>query len=90
MSLVVLIALGLAAGWLASRFVGVSRYGVVGDVTAGVAGAWTGGFLAARVLHGGLGGFDAPTLGVGLLGAVLLITAVRVLTGSVRAPLWPH
>ena len=42
-------AIGLVAGWLASRVTG-GGYGVVGDIVLGIVGAFLGGFIF-RALH---------------------------------------
>src|ERR1039457_5804715 len=48
-TIVIWIAIGLAAGWLASLVVG-GGYGVVGDIVLGIVGAFLGG-LGFRALH---------------------------------------
>ncbi len=82
MSIYILIILGLAAGWLASRFLGSSRPGMLADLLAGVVGASIAGFLAARLLPGGTAGFGVPGVAIALLGASVLIAAARVLAGA--------
>jgi uncharacterized membrane protein YeaQ/YmgE (transglycosylase-associated protein family) len=72
------ILIGLAAGWLAERIMGAGSYGVVGDLVVGVIGALLGGFLfrtAGIPMSGGLLG----SLAVATVGAVVLITGLRVL-----------
>ena len=72
------ILIGLAAGWLAGQIMGAGSYGVVGDLVVGVIGALLGGFLfgiAGIPMSGGLFG----SLVVATVGAVVLITGLRVL-----------
>jgi len=84
MSIVVLLILGCALGWLASRFAGSGAYGMLGDLVAGGAGASLGGFLAGRLALHDPTGFGLPGIALALLGAGLLIAATRLLSGSSR------
>ena len=76
-TIVIWIAIGLAAGWLASLVVG-GGYGVVGDIVLGIVGAFLGG-LIFRALHlrlpfRGL----ASTIFVAFVGAVVLLLLMRL------------
>jgi len=78
------IAIGLIAGWLASAVVG-GGFGVIGDIVVGVVGAFLGGVLF-RALHirspfGGLPG----TIFVASIGAVLLLVVLRLIRRGVRS-----
>jgi uncharacterized membrane protein YeaQ/YmgE (transglycosylase-associated protein family) len=71
------IAIGLVAGWLASRVAG-GGYGVVGDIVLGIVGAFLGGFIF-RALHlrmpfSGV----ASTIFVAFVGAVVLLLLMRL------------
>ena len=44
-NILVLLLIGLIAGWLAGQFVKGSGFGVVGDIIIGIVGAVLGGFL---------------------------------------------
>ena len=48
-TILIWMAIGLVAGWLASRVVG-GGYGVIGDIVLGIVGAFLGG-LIFRALH---------------------------------------
>ena len=48
-TILIWMAIGLVAGWLASLVVG-GGYGVVGDIVLGIVGAFLGGFIF-RALH---------------------------------------
>ena len=61
-SLVVIVAVGLIAGWLAGLIVRGSGYGIVGDLIIGVLGAFVGSWLLPR-----LGVF----LGTGIVAAII-------------------
>jgi uncharacterized membrane protein YeaQ/YmgE (transglycosylase-associated protein family) len=77
-TLLLWIAIGLVAGWLASAVVG-GGYGVIGDIVVGVVGAFLGGFLF-RALHiaspfHGLAG----TIFVAFIGAIVLLVVLRLI-----------
>ena len=65
---------GLLANWLVpGRFPG----GLVGAIVGGTAGAFLGGAVFSLVAERGVAGFDLVSLLIALLGAALLLTAVR-------------
>jgi len=79
-SIIVILFVGLVAGWLAGKIVRGTGFGIIGDILVGVAGA-----LVASLLFPKLG----IRLGTGLLseiiysaiGAILLLLVVRLLRG---------
>ena len=75
------IAVGLVAGWLASAVVG-GGMGVVGDIVVGIVGAFLGG-LIFRGLHIGtpLSGI-AGTIFVAFIGAIVLLLILRLIRRS--------
>jgi uncharacterized membrane protein YeaQ/YmgE (transglycosylase-associated protein family) len=77
-TLLLWIAVGLIAGWLASAVVG-GGYGVIGDIVVGVVGAFLGGFLF-RALHIGVPFHGlAGTIFVAFVGAIVLLVILRVI-----------
>jgi uncharacterized membrane protein YeaQ/YmgE (transglycosylase-associated protein family) len=78
------IVVGLIAGWLAGVVMKGGGYGILGDIILGIIGALVGGFLAGALFGVDIGGFNATTLIVAFLGAVLTIAIVRALPG--RSP----
>jgi uncharacterized membrane protein YeaQ/YmgE (transglycosylase-associated protein family) len=83
MDILTWLLVGLVAGVLASTLVG-SGFGLLGDIAVGIAGAFVGGW-AFRELHwqvpfAGLAG----VITVALVGAVLLLLAVRLIKGVSR------
>jgi uncharacterized membrane protein YeaQ/YmgE (transglycosylase-associated protein family) len=86
-SLLVILIVGLVAGWLAGHIVQGTGFGIVGDVVIGILGAYVGGWLLPQV------GFQ---LGAGIMaaivnatiGAVLFILVIGLVRGA-GGP-WPR
>jgi uncharacterized membrane protein YeaQ/YmgE (transglycosylase-associated protein family) len=80
-SLLVILFVGLVAGWLAGVLIRGSGFGLVGDVIIGWLGALIGHWLLPRLdIH--LGAGIVAMIVNALVGAVLLLLALRVLNGS--------
>jgi uncharacterized membrane protein YeaQ/YmgE (transglycosylase-associated protein family) len=79
-SLIVLVLVGLVAGFLASHFMAGHGFGLLGDIVVGVLGAFLGAFLAAKlgIVVSGLLGLVI----VAFIGAVILVMLLRLLTGG--------
>lgn len=79
-SLVILLLVGLVAGFLASHFMAGHGFGLLGDIVVGVLGAFLGVFLAAKlgIVVSGLTGLVI----VAFIGAVILVMLLRLVTGS--------
>jgi uncharacterized membrane protein YeaQ/YmgE (transglycosylase-associated protein family) len=75
------IALGLIAGWLASRFM-QGGYGLVGDIVLGVVGALVGAYMGGLILGRDLmvTGFNLESVVIAFVGAVALIAVSRLFT----------
>jgi len=81
-SLIVLVLVGLVAGFLASHVMAGHGFGLLGDIIVGVLGAFLGTFLAAKigiVVSGFLG-----MVMVAFVGAIILVMLLRLLTGGMR------
>jgi uncharacterized membrane protein YeaQ/YmgE (transglycosylase-associated protein family) len=64
-SLLIILAVGLIAGWLAGQIARGTGFGVIGDLIIGIAGAFIGSWLLPQLnIH----------LGVGLLAAIINAT----------------
>ncbi len=76
-SLVIILLVGLVAGWLASQLVRGIGFGIVGDIIVGVCGAFIGTWLfpqlGVRIGSGLVGAIVSATIG-----AVLLLVVLRV------------
>lgn len=69
LDLIYFLLIGLAAGWLAGKFLKGRNYGILGNLVVGVVGAILGGFLFRLV---GL-------LPIGLLGSLISATVGAIL-----------
>ncbi len=85
MSIIAWIALGLVAGFIASKVVNKHGSGVVGDIAVGVCGAFIGGFLFNLFGARGVTGFNAWSLVVAALGSVVMLAIYNALGGNNRA-----
>jgi len=74
---------GGLAGWIASVLVEGSGLGVIGDIVAGVAGAFLGGFIANQMNISIYGFWEV--LGMSIAGAVILLAVLRLFTRPRRA-----
>jgi uncharacterized membrane protein YeaQ/YmgE (transglycosylase-associated protein family) len=77
-TLLLWIAIGLIAGWLASAVVG-GGYGVIGDIVVGVVGAFLGGLLFRSLGVGAPFGGLAGTIFVAFIGAIVLLLLLRLI-----------
>lgn len=78
MDVVWFLLIGLAAGWLAGRFMGAGDHGLVGDLVVGVIGAQVGGVLF-RILGIAVGAGLLGSLVVATMGAVALLAGLRLM-----------
>ncbi len=80
MGLLLWILFGALVGWIASLVMKTdAEQGLLLDIVVGVAGAVVGGFIMSVLGASGVQGFNLYSFLVALLGAVLLIAAVRAL-----------
>jgi uncharacterized membrane protein YeaQ/YmgE (transglycosylase-associated protein family) len=80
-SLLVILLVGLVAGWLAGRIVEGGGFGLIGDIAIGIVGALIGSWLMPRLgIHIASGIVSAII--VATIGAVLLLVIVRLATGA--------
>lgn len=81
--LLVILFVGVVAGWLAGHIVAGSGLGLVNDMIIGVAGAFAGDWLLPQLglhLHAGLIGAIVNAT----LGAIPLLVAIRLVRGRRR------
>lgn len=83
MSIIGWIVLGLIAGWLGSKIMGVSStQGVLMDIVVGIVGAILGGFIFNLFGVAGVTGFNIWSLVVATIGAAITIWLYHKLAGN--------
>ena len=79
-SLIVIIIVGIVAGWLAGVIVRGGGFGLIGDLAIGIVGAFIGDWLLPRLgIHLGMG--TVSLIINATLGAIVLLIVIRLLTG---------
>jgi uncharacterized membrane protein YeaQ/YmgE (transglycosylase-associated protein family) len=82
-SLLVILFVGLAAGWLAGQIVRGTGFGLIGDMVIGVVGAFIGDWLLPRLdIHLGTGIISAILNAT--IGAIVLLLIIRLVRGGGR------
>ena len=80
-SLLVILFVGLIAGWLAGQIVQGTGLGLIGDLVVGIVGAFIGSWLLPQLgIHLGTGLIGAIVSAT--IGAVLLLLIVRLFRGG--------
>ena len=78
--LLVILFVGLVAGWLAGKIVRGTGFGLIGDVAVGIAGAFISSWLFPKLgIHIGSGLISEIIYSA--IGAVLLLLIVRLVRG---------
>ncbi len=73
MNILLWIALGALAGWLAGLIMGGEKRGLLGNVVLGILGSVVGGFASSLLGLGGVDGFNVYSLLVAVGGACLVL-----------------
>jgi uncharacterized membrane protein YeaQ/YmgE (transglycosylase-associated protein family) len=82
-SILVILFVGLVAGWLAGKIVRGTGFGIIGDILVGIAGALIASFLFPKLgIHLGTG--LVSEIIYSAIGAILLLLVVRLLRGRGR------
>lgn len=80
-SLLVILAVGLIAGWLAGQIVKGTGFGIVGDLIVGILGAYVGSWLIPQLgIHLGTGFLSAIINAT--IGALILLFVIRLVRGG--------
>lgn len=80
-SLLVILLVGLVAGWLAGKIVQGTGFGLIGDPIIGIVGAFIGDWLLPQIgIHLGVGIVGAIINAT--IGAVLLLVVIRLIRGG--------
>ncbi len=81
MYLLLWLAFGALAGWIASRIVKNNRMGLLANIAVGLIGSFLGGWLASLV---GLGNFNTFSIGgllIAIIGAIIFLSVVNLIRG---------
>jgi uncharacterized membrane protein YeaQ/YmgE (transglycosylase-associated protein family) len=82
MGLLSWIVFGLIAGGIAKFLIpGRDPGGCIITIIIGIVGALLGGFLATKLGFGGISGFDLRSLGIAILGSIILLIIWRMIGG---------
>jgi uncharacterized membrane protein YeaQ/YmgE (transglycosylase-associated protein family) len=82
-SLVVILVVGIVAGWLAGQVVAGGGFGIIGDLILGIIGAFIGDWLLPRAgVHLGVG--IVALIANAAIGAIILLVILRLLSGGFR------
>ena len=73
MNLLLWIALGALAGWLAGLIMGGEKRGILGNMVLGILGSVVGGFAASLLGLGGVNGLNVYSLLIAVAGACLVL-----------------
>jgi uncharacterized membrane protein YeaQ/YmgE (transglycosylase-associated protein family) len=82
-SIIVILFVGLVAGWLAGKIVRGTGFGIIGDILVGIAGALVASLLFPKLgIH--LGSGLVSEIIYSAIGAVILLLIVRLVRGGGR------
>ena len=81
-SLLVILFVGLIAGWLAGKIARGAGYGCITDIILGLVGSLLGGWLFMKL--GILGGGFLYSLAAATVGAIILVSIVHLFAGNSR------
>jgi len=91
-SLLVIILVGIIAGWLAGRIMEGAGFGLIGDLLMGLLGAFIGDWLLPRLgIHLGVG--LVALIANAVIGAIVLILLLRLVAANgwgYRRPGWGY
>lgn len=77
MNIIVWIVFGAIVGWIADLLT-KGNHGLLEDIILGIVGAFVGGFIMNLLGESGVTGFNIYSFVVAIIGAVILITAGRM------------
>jgi uncharacterized membrane protein YeaQ/YmgE (transglycosylase-associated protein family) len=82
-SLIVILFVGLVAGWLAGKIVRGAGFGIIGDILIGIIGAFIASWLFPKLgIHIGVG--LVSEIIYSAIGAIILLLIVRLVRGGGR------
>jgi len=78
-SLIVILVVGLIAGWLAGKIMKGSGFGIIGDIIVGVIGAFIGAWLWGLLKLPMIANFWVSAIVTATVGAVVLLFILRLI-----------
>ena len=82
-SILVILLVGIVAGWLVGQIVRGTGFGLIGDLIVGISGAFVAAWLFPRLnIH--LGSCIIAEIIAAALGAIILLLVVRLIRGRGR------
>jgi uncharacterized membrane protein YeaQ/YmgE (transglycosylase-associated protein family) len=78
-SLIVILIIGLIAGWLAGQIMKGSGFGLIGDLIIGIIGAFIGGWLWGVLGLPSIGPWWLTAVVSATIGAIILLFIIRLL-----------
>lgn len=78
-SLIVILIIGLIAGWLAGQIMKGGGFGLIGDLVVGIIGAFIGGWLWATLHLPALGPWWLTAVVSAVVGACILLFIIRLI-----------
>lgn len=86
-SLIVILVVGVVAGWLAGQIVSGGGFGLIGDLVVGIIGAFIGDWLLPRLgVH--LGSGWVSLIVSAAIGAIVLLLILRLFAGRRAGAGW--
>jgi uncharacterized membrane protein YeaQ/YmgE (transglycosylase-associated protein family) len=83
-SLLIIVLVGLVAGWLAGQIVQGTGLGLLGDIVVGIVGAFIGNWLLPQ-LHIALGAGILAAILNATIGAIVLLVIIKLIRGGGRS-----
>lgn len=78
-SLIVILVIGLIAGWLAGQIMKGGGFGIIGDIIVGIVGAFIGRWLFTWLHVPVIGNFWVNAILTATIGAVVLLFVIRLI-----------
>jgi uncharacterized membrane protein YeaQ/YmgE (transglycosylase-associated protein family) len=82
--IIVILFVGLVAGWLAGKIVQGTGFGLIGDIAIGIVGAFIASWLFPKLGFHIMAGGLVREIVYATVGAVLLLIVIRLLRGGGR------
>jgi uncharacterized membrane protein YeaQ/YmgE (transglycosylase-associated protein family) len=78
-SLIVILVVGLIAGWLAGQIMRGAGFGIIGDIIIGIIGAFIGTWLWGQLHLPTIGNFWINAIVISTVGALVLLLILRLI-----------